>query len=70
MDNTRRRGRPLNEARVADPLVPIDIPISIREKLFILKRIRGTTYGGVIEALLVDSNPDNEGGGNRGTNSC
>lgn len=70
MDNVRRRGRPINEERVADPLVPIDIPMSIRGRLIILKRIKGTTYGGVIEGLLPPTEQDGEGESDCGANYC
>ena len=60
----RNRGRPVCPGRIDDPLVVVEVPLSVRQRLRDLKIIAGCTYGEVINALLgaVDSAGNNSAG--------
>ena len=57
-ENVRPRGRPIKAERIGDPNRPIDIPVSLRERLRTMKEDlsreigRSLTYGDIIEFLL------------------
>lgn len=49
----KKRGRPVCLERLADPLVPIEVPLSVRNELNMLKVAKRSTYGDLIAAMLI-----------------